>query len=537
MEPAESPAFPDLRALYGEEAWREWQAFVEHFQLARGFALLVLLLPGAGSAVCQRALEGELRIRGRKLNILRPETLIELQSLAADVMAVRLDETKSEDGLWIDLTPNSYDIADAWRADCRRFFGQLNQHRNDLAKRWPLPMVLVGGAWLKADLRESAPDLWSIRTTVVTLVSRGMESGELNESVQWALDTWDSEEAADPEYAMQEARKLRGETSDPRHLVELLLRASGGYQRKGKRALAEATAREARDILERSMSPSVRVNSSMYARALEHHALALQKLGRNFEALAPSEAAVAAYKELAKAKPREFGALLAAASASLGRALQRTEHFETALEVTNEAVRLARDLVSLDGETYRNHLAQMLDGLGSILTLLDRLSEAVEVTREAVQVCRERAPEPSNRDQRMLAGILQNLGFRLVLNGRHAEATGCFEEAVGILEKMTIDGSEEPILQLASSLFGAAQAWGYLGEHQRALRFTEDALRILLPGMERRIPAELGFPIAGLAAYLRLCSKAAQRPDEKLVDALRAYEKTYNRFLRRETEP
>ena len=54
--------------LYGEEAWKDWQRLLAHFDLGEGFAFLVLLLPGAvGANVCRRQLEEHLACRGKHL--------------------------------------------------------------------------------------------------------------------------------------------------------------------------------------------------------------------------------------------------------------------------------------------------------------------------------------------------------------------------------------------------------------------------------------------------------------------------------------
>jgi tetratricopeptide (TPR) repeat protein len=534
MDSMESSALPDLRVLYGEEAWQEWRTFVEHFELARGFALLVLLLPGAGSSVCQRALEGELRSRGLRLIAFRPENTAELRSLPGRVMAVRVDEKRTEGGLWIDLTPTSYDVEAAWRAECQDLLGRLNQHRNDLARNWPLPLVLVGGEWLKSDLREAAPDLWSIRSTVATLVARGGGGVEMRESLSWALDAWESDEAADPDFAMAQARELRGGKADPRNLIELLLRASGGYRRQGRWALAEATAHEARALVEGTPGPDHRWGTS-YARALAAHSAGLWGLNRFHEALQPACEAVAVFQDLAQRWPRKHKPAFAQSLAWLGYCLNRSGQEEEALEVTQRAVDLARELVGQDREKHISLLAAFLNDLAGRMGELGRSAEALAALREAVAVCRELVSlNPNNRHA--LAMFLRHMGQRLVQAGRFAEALQALDECVDLLRRIAADVGDPASPELAESMLGRARIFELLGDPTKALESNEEALRFLLPAMKHLSPDAAAIPIGGITDYLRLCTKLGRLPDESLWAAYRGYEALYHRYLRGETE-
>ena len=64
----------------------------------------------------------------------------------------------------------------AWQAAWRHAVGGLNQQRNPLRRKFSVPLILVGAHWLVPVMRETAPDLWSVRSVVVRI-----EPGELSD--------------------------------------------------------------------------------------------------------------------------------------------------------------------------------------------------------------------------------------------------------------------------------------------------------------------------------------------------------------------
>src|ERR1019366_5519033 len=64
----------------------------------------------------------------------------------------------------------------AWREAWFEATTRLNQFRNLLTRQLPIPLIFVGAEWLLPLLRDAAPDLWSIRATVVRVSPAALAS-------------------------------------------------------------------------------------------------------------------------------------------------------------------------------------------------------------------------------------------------------------------------------------------------------------------------------------------------------------------------
>lgn len=164
-----------LTGRYALDECPEWRSLLRLLDYAEGFAFVPLIVPDhAGAEVCRRALEKHLAAEGKTLlpYPLRPAE-------KGDILIPPLVNLPIPDGtgvLWLTPDPElwaadiHHDPADPVRFEDRlwpRFLSQANQARDVIRHRLRLPVIMVGSEKLAALARLHAPDLWSIRDTVV----------------------------------------------------------------------------------------------------------------------------------------------------------------------------------------------------------------------------------------------------------------------------------------------------------------------------------------------------------------------------------
>jgi tetratricopeptide (TPR) repeat protein len=210
----------------------------------------------------------------------------------------------------------------------------LNQQRNPLLERFACPLVLVGAPWLQILLRETAPDLWSVRTGVVsvtpTLEPKPATTKEFGLIETEALPVMSGEAASDPDYVLEQAGRLRNRPGLETARAQLLLRAGNGFYAHARFPPAEQCFREAAELFAASAANNFEVQS-VWAGTLNNLANTLSALGRHEEALAQAQEAVRIYAQLAQARPDAFLPNLAVSCGTRGTILTVLErHAEAA---------------------------------------------------------------------------------------------------------------------------------------------------------------------------------------------------------------
>ncbi len=95
-----------------------------------------------------------------------------------------------------------------------------------IREKSPLSVIFAGAPWLQPLMRETAPDLWSVRTVSVTIQPAVFPNIQpLPGNVNIPTDQTQS----DPVFALQEAEKLRGVPGKELSLARLLHRAGKGF--------------------------------------------------------------------------------------------------------------------------------------------------------------------------------------------------------------------------------------------------------------------------------------------------------------------
>jgi tetratricopeptide (TPR) repeat protein len=221
-------AIQQLATRYQLGSSPDWQALLTHFDLGEGFAFIVLLVPNNdGAEVCREALDEYLnqsRKRVLKIAVQEPGDLKDL-STTLPGLQVPIDCG----AVWAaaavpEAVPDHHKWLEGWSEAVAR----LNHVRNGLLRHFKIPLIFVGAPWLQEVLRENAPDLWSVRTLVASVEPR-VESAEF-QTRGFSPDARTSRRGPDPELAMGEANRLRGEPGKELAVARLLFRAGLGFE-------------------------------------------------------------------------------------------------------------------------------------------------------------------------------------------------------------------------------------------------------------------------------------------------------------------
>ncbi len=262
----------ELVRRYALDTAAEWRRLFTHFEWRPGFAFIVLLVPDEyGAEICRLSLE-EYLVHSNKKLLAFCYAQPELKNLAAHLTGLELPADAG--AIWIEaVIPEAVKGYENWRDAWRVAIAVLNRYRNQLMRRFNVPLIFVGAPWLQVMLREIAPDLWSMRTLVVRIkpelrhemkseatIEREILSGarslpdligeiehELSSVVPSRPDLID-EDAPDPEFALEMADLLRGRAGQEPQRANLLHRAGKGYLARSQLKQAEKVLSEAIDL-------------------------------------------------------------------------------------------------------------------------------------------------------------------------------------------------------------------------------------------------------------------------------------------------
>ncbi len=226
----------------------EWQLLLTHIEISEGFSFVVLLVPDADWAnACRLALSHSLDALNKSLltvdfsgpedfKVQLPGRLLNL-NISDRTGAVWLEKTVS------DGSPYFTDWQEAWRGMVAR----LNQVRNPLRRHFQVPLVFVGASWIQPLIRETAPDLWSVRTLVTRIRPPG-EAVQLRSEIEGSTEQQLEGLAIDPDLALRTAARLRNQSGNELALAELLYRAGHGLLARSQWKEAEAATSESLDL-------------------------------------------------------------------------------------------------------------------------------------------------------------------------------------------------------------------------------------------------------------------------------------------------
>jgi hypothetical protein len=490
----------DFLQLYGAGAWTDWKRLLAHFDLGKGFSFLVLLLPGAvGADICRRQLASHLAAKGNRLAELPCEWREEARRVGDRLFA--LEPAEDLGGVWLgSVIPESDPEIEAWKEAWRFGLSTLNQQRNPLQRRFACPLVLVGAPWLHPLLRESAPDLWSIRVGVVTVkAARGQFPPEFSESAATceprvieaqASGTGSIDMpigarsgsfqkdavAADPDYALERAESIVNQPGSELARAELLFRAGNGFHARARLDAAERCFRESVAAFNSLYAVSPGIGPQL-AGALINLSNILGEVGRWEEALPPAERAVDICREWAGRAPDDLLPQLAGSLNSLASALSDLERREEALSKSEEALQIFAQLAKAKPDRFLPDLAMSLNNTANMLSALGKREAALDRAREAEKAFEQLAKSAPDAFLSNLATSRNNLAAILVHLGLAEEALAKARDAEQIFDRLAKSNPESFLPGLAMARGTVSTVLSELGRRQDALAKAQDAER------------------------------------------------------------
>jgi len=561
----------DIRSFYGSEAGKDWNLLLGHLEFSNGFALACLTLPSAdGAEVCEYTLRRHFVRQSKELISFFPKSTGDLQR---DIQTIVDGQFSSKVGaVWLNLFGSDPKQPPAWRLACRAALAGLNQSRNLLAARLPAPLVILGGSWLKADFREAAPDLWSVRTTVIDF-HPGRDLGLQPHLEPRSLSQMDSqpqfgsvgEAASDPDLALELALKLPSQGKARSAKIKLLLRASAGFLENGRFEMAKAAIDKAMllvasfkeegglpsDVWELAAPGNLLLGVILsylgrreealeaatkavglygelarlrpdafepdWAMSLNNQANMLSNLGRREEALEAATKAVGLYGKLAQARPEAFEQELAMSLHTQAKMLSDLGRREEALEAATNAVGLYGKLAQARPEAFEQELAMSRNNQANMLSNLGHREEALEAADEAVEIRRKLARARTDSFEPELAISLQTQAAMLSNLGRREEALEAATEAVEIRRNLAQARPESFEVDLARSLGTSGMVLAGMGRHAEGADRFREGMELLLRSVEQ-FPQAFAPLMAWLAkSYLESSQAAQQEPDMALL--------------------
>ncbi len=452
----------ELEHRFGKQAAEEWSYLLDFLELSTGFSSNIILVPDAGAArVCASLLEQFLKTKGQRLEQIEIGTPEELQAQFAPWLLEGAN-LEGAGAIWLASVSTKFDPQhQAWRSAWQYAVARVNERRDELMRRYNIPIFIVAAIWTNEVLQMSAKDWWSIRSMLVNIKPEVMLSDLRLEQRENALEMGrqvlqednSSDALLDPDIALETAAQLRGVKGEEKMLIRMLIRAYGGLMHRQRYVEAEAVAREvlaieemigalvlekvgsltgigitlmlqgrlkeAEKALRTSLEWAEQGEDSLTSRGITMHALGqvLHHSGR-------LEEAEKALRVCLEWQEKDDASLTSRGITMdyLGRVL----HDSGRLEEAEKAFRTSLELAERGGDTLTSRGITM-DYLGRVLHDSGRLEEAEKALRTSLELAEQGGDTLTSR------GILLHiLGRVLHDSGRLEEAEKTFVKSIDI---------------------------------------------------------------------------------------------------------
>ncbi len=475
------------RYRLGEQA--EWRKLLTHFKLTSGFDFVVLLVAdNDGALLCRHELEKQFEESGHSLfalDIHTPEDLRRLPEWFLD-LSCPPDTTC----LWLQgVAPDYTQDYVEWRGAWQNTLARLNTFRNPIREKFDCTLLFAGAPWLQEVLRETAPDLWSVRTTVVTIETALSINITGDGNVIGNANVVTINSSADPKFALQRAERLRGVSGKELELATLLYRAGEGLAAYDEWREVEKVLNEALEIQQRHNAPSTDLLETLEALAWTYHLMgqsrhtlelseqaldlareigarwhegnALNNLGLAWLGLGETDRAIEYFKQYL-ATSREIGNRHDEGNAlgNLGSAYFALGEPQRAIEYNEQKLAIVREIGNRLGESNG------LGNLGNAYNLLGDLRRAIEYYEQQLELVREIG------DRRGEGNALGNLGITYKNLGETQRAIEYYEQSLNLKREIGDQRGE------ANSLWNMGLTLDELGQRARSVELAAAALTI-----------------------------------------------------------
>jgi hypothetical protein len=278
--------------------------------------------------------------------------------------------------------------------------------------------------------------------------------------------------------ALESARAEPAGLDRDEDVADLLNQLSNRLSDLGRDDEALATIEEAVAIGRRLADEDPDTFLTDLSRSLTNLSLRLYNVGRYREALEAGEEAVAVDRALADADPEGFLPALSASLNNYSNALEIVGRDEEALVAIEETVAINRDLAKADPDVFLPNLAVSLSSLFNRLNMVGRDEEALVAIREAVAVGRDLVDANPDAFLPELAASLNNLSISLAALGRNEQALAAAEESVAIQRRLADIRPDAFVSGLAESLNNLSVWLDRLDRDEEALAAIEETVAI-----------------------------------------------------------
>ncbi len=435
------PDWNAIAARFGATATGEWQVLLNQFTIGEGFALIALSVPDrSAAALCRRELEHFLGVQSLRLAAIEPDNPAALQELTATLLALPADPGMG--AVWISgvrsiVSPEYPEWRDAWA----QALNSLNQQRNPFRARFSVPVIFVGAPWVVALMRETAPDLWSVRALSLRIETArtATQPDRVPAVVAAATVSRIEPEAADTpdlDLALGAVRALRNRPGQERALATALTRAAAAHA--GQYAwLAAATAwREAADL-----------HASLGAEA--EAAYAWTELGDVLVVVGDLPAALDAFRQVMAIRERlarqdqgnaQWQRDLSISHSKIGDVLVAQGDLPAALDAFRQGMAIRERLVRQDqgNAQWQRDLSISHDRVGDVLVAQGDLPAALDAFRQGMAISERLARQDQGNAQwqRDLSISHNKIGEVLVAQGDLPAALDAFRQGMAISERL-----------------------------------------------------------------------------------------------------
>jgi tetratricopeptide (TPR) repeat protein len=488
MSSEAQPRWEDLGRRYDLPSQPEWQKLLTLFDVAEGFSLIVLLVLDAdGAALCRRELEKHLQREGKQLVAIELPTPDDLRQLPTLLLAAK--PPPNTGCLWMSAVEPDYGKTyPEWREAWREALARLNSHRNPIRRQFDFSLVFVGAPWLQEIMRETASDLWSVRTLVVRIEPAPRPAAERQVPEAGRFELAEERGGGDPVFALREAEKLRGVPGKELALARLLHRAGEGFAGRDDWRAAEKALTEALELKQRAGAPA----ASVLATLLEL-AWACQVLGQASRSMSYAQEALRIAREIGDRRGE------GAALGSLGNAYAVLGETRKAIEFHEQALVILREIGNRRGE------GAALGNLGLAYADLGDARKAIEFYEQHLAISREIG------DRRGEANALGNLGNAYFRLGDTRKAIEFYEQQLVIAREIGDRHGE------GNALGNLGNAHRHLGDTRKAIEFYEQRLVIAREIGDRRGEGNALGNLGNAYAALGDARKALEFYEQALV--------------------
>ncbi len=454
----------ELEHRFGKQAAEEWSYLLDFLELSSGFSSNIILVPDAGAArVCAFELEQYLKTKGQRLEQIEISTPEDLQAQFAPWLLEGAN-IEGAGAIWLASVSTKFDPQhEAWRSAWQYAAARVNERRDELIRRYNIPIFIVTAVWTNEVLQISAKDWWSIRSMLVNIkpevVLSDLRLEQRAEALEMGKRTLQEDisgdELLDPDIALETAAQLRGVKGEEKILIRMLERAFYSLMHRERYVEAEAVAREVL-TLEETTGASILEKAG-----------SLHNMGGTLISQGRLEEAEKAFRTSLEWKQQGEDTLTSQGITMdyLGRVLQDSGRLEEA----EKAFRTSLDWLEQSGASLTSRGITMNE-LGCVLRNTGRLKEAEKVFRTVLDWGEQGKTSLTSQ------GITMDyLGRVLRDSGRLEEAEKAFRTSLEWLE------------QGRASLASRGITMELLGRVLRDSGRLEEAQKVFLKSIEIRM--------------------------------------------------